>query len=1089
MFVRVSHSISFLLMYALLAGLAGCSGSSGDPAATLPVATRLIAGTVEDGPIAGARVRLLDRASMAPVFACGASGLGLCSQIFDNPDGHFSFVLAMDVDPATLLVETTGGVDQASRVDFSRSGFASTPLRMLAQLDRYLDRIDQISVNPLTTLAVLSDTVAAAPQSISPQLLSGLGMANEETIFVSPALSAETQRLTLLLSKLAILSRSEDPFAAVTEYLLAGHQLLDDTGQLMTLELESAGLLTAEQSAELQALHDALLNVTDPEQMSIRLRHQEIIQGFVAALTDPANSVLPEPNLLDTAHPNLQQNLQTLADMVLNAVGDQLLLGGAVPEHLARFVLFSYGLEDQVKLVDAPQVFSSYLTRTEDDDTLVALDTDPALREISNLQVTQAVSVPLPGSGLLSGDDLTLSAQKRDYYYHSDISHLYQAKQLVWNINDDSVNDAVLLQVVAGEALAGRFTQAETLLRTQIYQSEARGQAYIKYAEGLLAHGFQTEALEALNEAEELFLRVVDAKGVASFSRADAQHFRDLARGYIEAGYPSEALAIVQFLATDVAGYLTATTAYGNLTTAGREVVDAFVELGDLVAAETALDLTYQLTLGLPNDSNGTARYRVRELVAVAELFAEHGYLSQVEDVWNSIEQLRYAGGLITDTGTATESYMPKLAVAIYSAGMISETFDLIASLPVGPGVFERYQMEAYKRLATFIAVRDGLGVVRAELPEQISEYTAQELIMHVLGSDYFNPTVADNQIEALTYYNSSVAYVAQELINQQQFAAAQDALQLAEAIISTLDDNGIKLTRYNAKVNYGYAKLAELYLQMNADGDALRLIAAGVEILPRIADPTPHANAVAALADLYLDLGDLAAAENLLGILQASVGLDGYQKVVDAYLRIMDYQQALNYISLYANAAEEYFISDPNDPVNSGATKAVSNLVKAANYYSRLGEFSSAVDVLSRAESIANAQYPDPANQGINHYYVSVDKDRMGLLVNIAESLSLSRAYDQARDLAWSLPFVSSRNAALQAVAETLATRDDFPETPVATIDLDGDGLPEFFSTDTNGSGILTSGLSLDRDSDNDGVTDDQDRWPFYGLLPSQPR
>ncbi|HKI50973.1 MAG TPA: hypothetical protein VJ995_02785, partial [Geothermobacteraceae bacterium] len=776
-------------MCALLAGLAGCSGSSGDPAAASTVATRLVAGTVEDGPIAGAMVRLLDRASMAPVFACGASGLGLCSQIFDNQDGHFSFVLAMEVDPATLLVETTGGVDQASRVDFSRSGFAATPLRMLAPLDRYLDRIDQVSVNPLSTLAVLSDSTAAAPQSVSLQLLSGLGLASEATIFAAPAHSAETQRLTLLLSKLAILSSSEDPFAAVTDYLLAGHRLLDESGQLVGPELEAAGLLAAEQVAELQALQDALLNVTDPGQMSTSLRRQEIVQGFITALTDPANSVLPEPNLLDTADPNVQQNLQVLADMVLNAVGDQLLLGGAVPEHLARFVLFSYGLEDQVKLAAAPLVFSGYLTRTEQDDMVVTLDTDPALREISNLQVTQAVSVPLPSSGLLSGDDLTLSAQKRDYYYHSNISHLYQAKQLVWNIHDDQVNDTVMLQVVAGEALAGRFTEAEVLLQTQIYQSEARGQAYIKYAEGLMAHGFQTEALAALDAAQELFLNVVAAKGAASFSKADAQNFKDLARGYIIAASPLDALTIIQYLAADVAGYLTATTTYGNLTTAGREVVAAFVELGDMVNAETALDLTYQLTLGLPNDPDGTAKYRVRELVAVAELFAELGYLPQVEVVWNSIEQLRYAGGLITETGTATEVYMPPLAVAIYAADMIPEAFDLIATLPVGTGVFERYQMEAYKRLATYLAVRDqGLGPERELPPVDPADYTAMDLINFFLVPDYFNPTVADSQVEALTFYNSAVAYVAQELIDRQMFNEASVALRKAELLVDGLD-------------------------------------------------------------------------------------------------------------------------------------------------------------------------------------------------------------------------------------------------------------------------------------------------------------
>jgi len=1073
MIARDLNVISILLMCTLLAGLAGCSGSSDDPAATLPVATRLIAGTVEDGPIAGAKVRLLDRAGMNQVYACGASGLGLCSQIFDNLDGHFSFVLAMDVDPAALLVETTGGVDQASRIDFSRNGFASTPLRMLAPLDRYLDRIDQVSVNPLTTLAVLSDRTATAPQSVSLQLLTGLGLTNEESIFASPAETAETQRLTLLLSKLAILSSSDDPFAVVTDYLLAGQQLLDETGQLMALELESAGLLTAEQIAELQALQDALLNVTDPDQMSTRLRQQEVVQGFLAALTDPANSVLPESNLLDTADPDMQQNLQTLADMVLNAVGDQLLLGGTVPEHLARFVLFSYGLEDQVKLAAAPQVFSSYLTRTEADDTVVTLDTDPALRGISNLQVTQAVSVPLPSSGLLSGDDLTLSDQKRDYYYHSNISHLYQAKQLVWNIHDDQVNDAVLLQVVEGEALAGRFAEAETLLRTQIYQSEARGQASIKYAEGLMEHGYQTEALAALDEAQELFLNVVAAKGVASFTKDDAQNFKELAKGYLQAGFPQAALAVVQYLAEDVAVYLTTTTAYGNLTTAGREVVGAFVELGVLSNVETALDLTYQLTLALPNDSDGTARYRVRELVAVAELSAELGYLSQVVDIWNSIEQLRYSGGLITETGTATEVYMPPLVVAIHAAGMITETFDLLASLPAGTGVFERYQMEGYKRLATYLAVRDqSLGPDRTTLPDDPAHYTAMDLINFFLIPDFFNPTVADSQIEALTYYNSAVAYVAQAMIEKNLISEATVALVKAEQIVDTLDPNGVKL-RSNAKVNYGYAKLAELYLKFEAIVEATRLLDKGVAVLPLIDDPTYHAKAVALLAELYLNLGDFARASSLLSLIGEAVELDGYVRVIEAYTRIGDIQSALDFIAGYADAAEAAYDPLTMDNTSLGAASAA-NLVYAARFYSGLGYFSEAVETLQRALPAA--------------WDIPTETTRMARLIDIAEGLATARAYQQARELAWSLPFVSNRNAALQAIAETLATRDDFPESPYATIDLDGDGLPEFFSADASGNDILASGLSLDRDSDNDGVADDQDRWPFYGPLPSQP-
>jgi tetratricopeptide (TPR) repeat protein len=1057
--------IYFILIGALLAGLGGCGASSSDPPVIPAVATRLIAGAVEDGPIAGAQVSLLDAATSAPVWGCGASGQGLCSQQFDNPDGHFAFLLAQSIDPATLLVEAKGGIDQATRIDFSRTGFAATPLRLLFPLSSAA-QFDQISVNPLTTLLVLASATSLTPLQVRQALAVWLGQPADFDLFAAPGSRVDNQRLALFVSMLALHAQTDDPFAGIAALIDPDKPLIDQTGNLDAAAL--SGLLLPEQIEDLQTLLVELTGQGNPQVMFNQLQRHEIVQGFMMVLADPASSVLSDPTLLAPTDSNLQHNLDTLSIRILLAVGNQLLLGGMVPEHLARYVLYTYALEDSSRLMVEPAVFETYLTRL-DNGVVVELENDVSLAGLANLQVTQAVTVPLPTSGLAAADDLTLSDLKRDYYYRSDISHLYRAKQLVWNVDDDQLTDSVLVKVVEGEALAGRFAETETLIQTQIYQSEARGQAYLKYAEGLTSHGLAAQALMALENAENLFRRVVEAKGMASFSNDDAQNFRDLAKGYVQAGFPILAMAVLQYLADDVSGFLSTTTAYGNLTSAGMYVVDAFAELNDTGNAETALEMTYQMGLLVPNDTNGKAQYRVRVLIDVAERFADFGLFDRVWEAWDKVFQLRYADGMLTATGAATEIYMDDLAVAIYAAGGTEEAYDLIASLPATPT--SKDHTEALKKLATFLALRDGLGPELEQPPVDFVNYTAMDLINFSLVPDLFNPTVEDNQIEALTYFTTSLAYVAQEMINHQRFAEAVTALLKAETLVDKLDRNGVKLKNYNAKVNYGYAKLAGLYLQLGDRTEAERMLGKGVDVLPYIDDATHYANAVTALADLYLDLGDFAAASSLLSGIGETVEADGYPRIIEAFIRISDYLTALTYIAEYADVAEASYNPQTMDNSAVGAA-SVSDLRKAAGYYSQLGFFPEAVATLQRALPAA--------------WDIPTETTRMARLTDLAAGLAEARADQQAESLAWSLPFVSYRNKALLAIAEKLATRDDFPESAIATIDLDGDGLPDFFSPDASAADIALSGLVLDRDSDNDGVPDDEDRWPFFSLLPS---
>jgi hypothetical protein len=60
------------------------------------------------------------------------------------------------------------------------------------------------------------------------------------------------------------------------------------------------------------------------------------------------------------------------------------------------------------------------------------------------------------------------------------------------------------------------------------------------------------------------------------------------------------------------------------------------------------------------------------------------------------------------------------------------------------------------------------------------------------------------------------------------------------------------------------------------------------------------------------------------------------------------------------------------------------------------------------------------------------------------------------------------------------LSIQDDFTDSPLASVDTDGDGKPNFFAAYASAEDIEASGLVLDEDSDNDGVEDSSDAYPL---------
>ena len=108
-------------------------------------------------------------------------------------------------------------------------------------------------------------------------------------------------------------------------------------------------------------------------------------------------------------------------------------------------------------------------------------------------------------------------------------------------------------------------------------------------------------------------------------------------------------------------------------------------------------------------------------------------------------------------------------------------------------------------------------------------------------------------------------------------------------------------------------------------------------------------------------------------------------------------------------------------------------------------------------------------------------DSEKVDFYEVFIEQYAWLGEFDAANALAVNDIYTSAdRETLFATIAETMANRDDFPASAVANVDTDLDGLPNFFLQNASDEDIESSGLAIDNDADNDGITDPSDINPL---------
>ncbi|RMF45065.1 MAG: hypothetical protein D6751_07970, partial [Deltaproteobacteria bacterium] len=131
----------------VLLAASACGGGGGSDTAFAPPSGTgpVISGFIEDGPIADARVQLVDPATGEALELCWASGRGRCETRSDDR-GYFRLVLAEGLDPSGFLLQAEGGLDLETGLSLTETGLVlQAPVAAFGSLR-------QAVLSPVTTL-------------------------------------------------------------------------------------------------------------------------------------------------------------------------------------------------------------------------------------------------------------------------------------------------------------------------------------------------------------------------------------------------------------------------------------------------------------------------------------------------------------------------------------------------------------------------------------------------------------------------------------------------------------------------------------------------------------------------------------------------------------------------------------------------------------------------------------------------------------------------------------------------------------------------------------------------------------------------
>ena len=700
---------------------------------------------------------------------------------------------------------------------------------------------------------------------------------------------------------------------------------------------------------------------------------------------------------------------------------------------------------------------------------------------------------------------------KRNYYYSSDKSHLKQADLITENINDELSRYNIYQTQAAAYARAGFLTTAQEYLLLINEQTALAG--------GLSDVGVALDSINKIEEGAEYRSRALAAynqylaeKGFENINRNDASWLLGLVNDYMDVGQTDEAKSLLNTINSyaEIVREEQYSTTYGYFQTAFKN------------AAEGALDV-YAAD---PSDANKlTAQTFATALVNIS---SNTGYQIQ----GGSGE---FAGEKVEKIRALYTAWAAEVLFRANSLELAREYVNLAMSLYGVTGIDENYDFPTSKyseaTLGTYTYPLQTLaGLIEAlyDLEENPAfalvtsdfDISGAKQVMYsfsVAKSIMSGSSVADAAAEAFTFFTEEGDYneffrslvetdnnagTAQILYQYGYTEQAKDVLTYAGEFISSDEYISAESSTSFLAGYKGCGLLVTTSREVGADTAAAanhcltmlnKLNTGTLRTLTDTSAIVVHSNVMVSLD--RAGLTDEIPAINTQLLSKISV-LDDIEDRFEYRLETLGYLVNAGFTDLALTTFNSAIV-EVNENLSTLTSDQLLEILESLKIEAILLS-PSATGFWERYSMLSSMGANVGSISDFASTYSSV-KTQTSALVSGIETLILAQAdtviIEAMEDLVEAHTLLDEQATELvtndvngeadqldlyTTMAELIASKDDFRDNRVASVDTDNDGLPNFFLANVTDEDIAASGLTADEDADNDGIADSEDSTPI---------
>lgn len=706
---------------------------------------------------------------------------------------------------------------------------------------------------------------------------------------------------------------------------------------------------------------------------------------------------------------------------------------------------------------------------------------------------------------------------KRAYYYRSDFSHLRQAANVLSQINDDIETEDAYIALAIGYANAGLQAQVEDVLASNLTTQEASANAFRRLANFEARRDNDQQAVEYYEQSLQVYAQFVADNGIENITRDQASFLLGLSRDTEDV----DDAALQTLVSDQLALYLTQlggrdreyTTQFGFIVTASRFQVEELLnnyrdnpsddnKQRALIAADQYRDIIadtgYQLVSR--GDNQGERLFRLSPFYHSQTI----AYYYELGEFDKAKEQLARTIAFYTDvdydnnfarqaqeySAITQQEYPFPLAVTAFYFRLLYPAVDanIVTSLVLEEGRIKDNVLNAVEDANAFnVAIVDNNVTESLRLVEENYADDQRELVMRLtqtsLGTN--DPFLGElllilqDEAGAIAAYDRALEILSSEIYLSENTSSTLYAtgtrgclkfVDFYERVDQDEKANNAALICEKIKNDYFTAELATERNVVDAHVDAIdayTLVDNDNKVQAITSDLAAYLNGdysrsdiykrLIQVAQIYVENDNVSLALDVITQLLSDLDTSEFatsEEEVEAYLEVLNGIGLLDY-------QDDSIIDRP----------AVAILLRSdfndANFVDNLAQLNQLVDELSQR------LYTATINLAVAEFSSQYE--------DVVESLASNRQYARITALIDELNLSGEEFIIANALlAEVQALQDDFPDSDVASVDTDGDGLANFYAPNVTEEDIDESNISLDEDADNDGTPDTEDLTPL---------